>query len=152
METSPPGGLCSTNQIRDPLLAKRPQPTEPHRVPADQQGLPSLTQRHPRREGLPPAVPSAGPALLTQQRTPCVNACQLLPWPLFAQAASLCLPFRGSRWQEMAFQPPANGARQLQAPAPRILQHLRSSSPCPAQAAQRLQPISKTQIKSSTEL
>lgn len=115
---------------------------------------PPLTRRHPQRGGLPLAVPSAGLVLLTQQRTPCVNARQLLPQPLFAQPALLCLPFGGSRWKEMAFRPPANGAKQLQAPAPGVLQHLHSSSPCPGlvQAARWLQPISKTQIKSSIKL
>lgn len=63
--------------------------------------------------------------MLTQQHTPCVNARQLLLRPLFAQPALLCLPL-GSRWKEMAFGP-ENEARQLQAPASRILQHLCSS-------------------------
>lgn len=167
MGMSPPGGggCCSMNQIYAPLLVRRLQPKQLHLVPAVPQGIAlgvqqgdvpqllSLTQRCPWRGGLLLPVPRARPALLTQQCTPCVNARQLLLRPLFAQAVSFCLPFRGSRWREMAFRPPANGARQLQTPAPRILQHLCSSGPCPepVQAAQWLQPISKTHIKSSMD-
>lgn len=139
----PTWGFCSVNKIYHPPTCKEPPTQGAALCPCGSAGYHpwgavggiSLgsphTQRCPRRGGLQLAVPSAGLALLTQQRTPCVNARQLLPRPLFAQAASLCLPFGGSRWREMAFRPPANGARQLQAPAPRILQHLRSSSPCP---------------------
>lgn len=155
------------NKIYDPPPPCKGTPTQGaapcpcgsarHRPGVQQGDVPRLlflTQRCPRRGGLPFAVPSAGLALLTQRHTPCVNARQLLPRPLFAQPAPFCLPFGRSRWKEMAFRPPANGARQLQAPAPRILQHLRSSSPCPGpvQAAQWLQPICKTQIKSSMKL
>lgn len=102
------------------------------------EGCPQAPLPHPKAALEGRAAAYCAQALLTQRLTPCVNARQLLPRPLFAQPAPLCLPFGGSRWKEMAFRPPANGARQLQTPAPRILQHCRSSSPCPrpVQAAQ----------------
>lgn len=144
-----PGGFTPRIESMTPRLVKRLQPKDLHHVPVVQQGItqgcsrgmspgsPPSPKGGPGGEGCCSLCP-AGPASLTQQLTPCVNARQLLPRPLFAQPAPLCLSFRGSRWKEMAFRPPANGARQLQTPAPRILQHCRSSSPCPGpvQAAQ----------------
>lgn len=77
-------------------------------------GAPPAPKGVPRGEGCAGCADSAAHTLCKRR--------QLLPQPLFAQPALLCLPL-GSRWKEMAFGP-ENEARQLQAPASRILQLL----------------------------
>lgn len=87
--------------------------------------LPSLTQRCPRRRRLLLTVPCTGCAD-SAAHTLCKPS-QLLP--LFAQPASRCL-LSGITMEGDGLSAPGNGARQLQAASPRILQHLCSSSPC----------------------
>lgn len=87
--------------------------------------LPSLTQRCPRRGRLLLTVPSTGCAD-SAAYTLCKPS-QLLP--LFAQPTPLCL-LSGITMEGDGLSALGNGARQLQAASPRILQHLCSSSPC----------------------
>lgn len=93
------------------------------------------------------AVPSAVQPLLTQQHTPCVNARQLLPQPLFAHSATL-FAFRGitmegddglsaaGKWGKAA-----PGTCPKDPPASQLLQPLcRLLSSCNSSARPKLNP------------
>lgn len=81
-------------------------------------------------------MPCSRPALLTQQHTPCVNACQLLPRPLFAQPRrSICLSgdHDGRRWLFSCQQMGQGSPRHLPQRSFSI-----SAPPAPAQRRCRL--------------
>lgn len=101
-----PGGFTPRIESMTPRLVKRLQPKDLHHVPVVQQGItqgcsrgmspgsPPSPKGGPGGEGCCSLCP-AGPASLTQQLTPCVNARQLLPQAAVCSACTALFVFQG---------------------------------------------------------